>query len=350
MKARVAPREPVEPATITGCAGGAHGPGRGQRLGGGAHPALAARRAGGGEHSRRSASRKRRLRCQCAACSAGVDARRTPRAARPRLASRRGDRRGCRRGRRRRCRRRAPARRRQARATSRASSSLRRSAGTGGGRSSGAERVVGELGDHADPRQEPRRPLGEGGGERRWARRVLTQISTRATASGGWPASRASSPATSAREKSTPGGSAKTRGPLGAAAKSVIGRARPRPARCPRAGRRRPSRPGWTTPPSRPSAISASQTGLSEKTRRARRRRGGVDDLRAGIDRRRAARGRARRREPASASRKKSPAPACPTAAARGTRQSSAPIARPPGGGERERAGSARARPCRRSG
>ena len=49
MKARVAPREPVEPATMIGCCGGCDGPGPGQRLGGGAHPTLPVHRAGGGE-------------------------------------------------------------------------------------------------------------------------------------------------------------------------------------------------------------------------------------------------------------------------------------------------------------
>ena len=48
--------------------------------------------------------------------------------------------------------------------------------------------------------------------KRRSIRRVFTRIVTRAIASGGCPASRVRSPATNASEKSTPRGSAKTRG------------------------------------------------------------------------------------------------------------------------------------------
>ena len=215
-----------------------------------------------------------------------VDARRARRGRPLRPASRRGARRGCRRGRRRRCRRRgcgsaaasagdqprqlelAPQRRNRRRQVER------------------AERVGGELGHDADPRQEPRRALRRSApSSARRARRVFTQISTRATASGGWPASRASRPATSAREKSTPGGSAKTRGPSarreqpGHRASSASASAMP-------SGRPTSTQPpGWTRPREPalgdqrvPDRVEREDLGGEGVERR------GVDDLRAGVD------------------------------------------------------------------
>ena len=151
---------------MTGWPGGCSAQASGQRVGDGAHPALAVGRAGRPRGSRRGA----RESAGCAA-SARRARRRRPRrrrrAARPRPASRRE------------ARARLSARSKTAvagreqsgspaprRATRRASSSLRRSGETAGGRSSGAERVVGELGDDADPRQEAGRPGGAELGER----------------------------------------------------------------------------------------------------------------------------------------------------------------------------------------
>ena len=149
-------------------------------------------------------SRKRRLRCQWAACSAGVDAGEggggTPS---PCISSRSSARLSAR------SKAAVPAAmpgsaaarpRDEAGELELAAERRHRRRGGRGPSGSSASSVTTRMrgSSRAGPRRRAR-------SARAAARRVLTQISTRATASGGWPARRASRPATSAREKSTPG-------------------------------------------------------------------------------------------------------------------------------------------------
>ena len=138
--------------------------------------------------------------------------------------------------------------------------------GTGGRQSSGRERVVGELGHHADARQEAGRPGGERSASARAARRVLTQISTRGDRLGrlaGEPGVEAgderAGEVDAGRQREDPRASLRREEPghrasSASAERDALGAADVDPAA------------GMDDAASRPSAISASQTGLSEKT------------------------------------------------------------------------------------